>query len=78
VQVTGEERAAGFFTWPTSLRGKWETSSEEYKFELRIEERKRINGWIVGGFAMGIVSGRIYTEKNGRSWTVVGLGELLI
>lgn len=76
IQVTGRRQALGLYRWPRGWSGSFTAQGEDYLFELHLEHQHNIANWIIGGFAMGIVSGRL--EINGRQRSVVGLGELIL
>ena len=45
-------------------------------FAGRIEDRRTINNWVIGGFSMGIVKGSLVSAH--ETWTLYGLGEMII
>ncbi|MDW7709226.1 MAG: hypothetical protein SCH98_02035 [Deferrisomatales bacterium] len=75
VDVTGRRPALGFYRWPRSWEGRWSGAGEELTFTLRLEDRKTIVTWIIGGFAMGIAEGTV--RYRGRAWEAYGLGEII-
>lgn len=78
LQVKARSRSftAGFYRWPKSWTGSFQAGKEHYEFECNLSERKTIANWVIGGFAMGIVKGRLVTPNG--TLELYGLGELIM
>lgn len=66
----------GFYRWPTGWVGAFKFNDSSHKFSLDLQEKNIIANWVIGGFAMGIVTGEI--EIDGKKVSVYGLGELIL
>jgi hypothetical protein len=69
--------ALGFYFWPRawSGHGKGAAGGDKVTFDLALRERKTFANWVIGGFAMGIVTGEVNLE--GRIWNAYGFGEII-
>jgi hypothetical protein len=76
IKATDFEQAKGSYKWPTSWQGSFLRGQDTYNFKGNLSKLNTISNWVTGGFAMGILTGEI--TKNKRTYTVYGLGELLI
>lgn len=76
VEVLDRELAFGFYRWPTRWRITWTGLKGPATLTLSQSSRKAIAGWVIGGFAMSIVTGKL--EYAGEKSTVYGLGELIM
>jgi hypothetical protein len=76
IVASDSELAFGFYQWPLSWKGTFYRGQTPYKVEVELNERKTLANWVIGGFSMGLVRGKISTEDN--IYKVYGLGELLI
>lgn len=66
----------GFYRWPVEWRLEWVRRDEPVSTTLTLSDRKVIGNWLIGGFAMGIVTGEI--TLNDRTLPIYGLAELLM
>ena len=76
VSVRKTSFALGFYRWPASWEGSFMAGLDHYAFAGRIEDRRTINNWVIGGFSMGIVKGSLVSAH--ETWTLYGLGEMII
>jgi hypothetical protein len=76
VDVRAASFAPGFYRWPAGWEGSFVAGPGHYAFAGRITDRKTISSWVTGGFAMGIVKGTLISAH--ETWTLYGLGELII
>jgi hypothetical protein len=76
VEVLERTFAWGFYRWPTAWRITWTGSNGPASMTLTLSDRKTIAGWVIGGFAMGIVQGEL--SYGGRTIPLYGLAELLM
>ena len=76
VSVRKTSFAPGFYRWPAWWEGSFAAGLDHYAFAGRITDRKTISNWVIGGFAMGIIKGSLVSAH--ETWTLYGLGELII
>jgi hypothetical protein len=76
VSVRKSSLAPGFYRWPEWWEGSFAAGLDHYAFTGRITDRKTVSSWVIGGFAMGIVKGSLVSAH--ETWTLYGLGELII
>lgn len=76
VEILDREFAPGFYRWPTAWRITWTGSRGPASMTLSLSNQKKIANWVIGGFAMGIVSGEL--SYDGRTWPIYGLAELIM
>lgn len=76
VSVRKSSFAPGFYRWPEWWEGSFAAGLDHFAFTGRITDRKTISSWVIGGFAMGIVKGSLVSAH--ETWTLYGLGELII
>lgn len=76
VEVVKRAFAWGFYRWPTAWRVTWTGSKGLASMTLTLSDRTTIAGWVIGGFAMGIVQGEL--SYGGRTIPIYGLAELLM
>lgn len=76
VEVLERAFAWGFYRWPTAWRVSWTGRHGAASMTLTLSDRKTIAGWVIGGFAMGIVRGEL--SYGGRTFPLYGLAELLM
>ncbi len=76
IKATDFEQANGAYRWPVSWQGRFLRGQETYQFKGKLSRRNTISNWVTGGFAMGILTGKI--SGTNKTYTVYGLGELLI
>ncbi len=76
MRVTNSSVALGFYRWPQAWVGTFDFKQHSYTLELGLENRTSIVNWVLGGFAMGVLKGRLTQGQN--SYSLLGLGELLI
>ncbi|MFQ5639927.1 MAG: hypothetical protein ACE5IR_18260, partial [bacterium] len=68
--------ARGFYRWPTGWEGRVRFQNADHAISLDLQQQNTIANWLIGGFAMGIVTGEI--EIDGKKISVYGLGELIL
>ena len=76
IKATEFKQSSGTYQWPVAWRGSFVRERETYTFEGKLSQINPISNWVTGGFAMGILTGKI--TQNQKTYTVYGLGELLI
>jgi hypothetical protein len=76
VEVLERAFAWGFYRWPTAWRITWTGRDGPASMTLPLSDRNTIAGWVVGGFAMGIVRGEL--SYGGRTIPLYGMAELLM
>ena len=76
VEVLERAFAWGFYRWPTAWRMTWTGRNGPASMTLTLSDLNTIAGWVIGGFAMGIVRGEI--SYAGRTTPLYGLAELLM
>ncbi len=76
VNIRKSSFAPGFYRWPEWWEGSFAAGLDHYAFTCRTTDRKTISSWVIGGFAMGIVKGSLVSAR--ETWTLYGLGELII
>lgn len=76
VEVLERAFAWGFYRWPTAWRITWTGRNGAVSMTLTLSDRKTVAGWVIGGFAMGIIRGEL--SYGGRSMPLYGLAELLM
>ncbi len=76
VDVRKTSFAPGLYRWPAWWEGSFKAGLDHYAFSARITARKTISNWVIGGFAMGVVKGSLVSAR--ETWTLYGLGELII
>lgn len=74
--VQERQQAIGTYSWPVAWQGRWGDAFTPATFALALSDQKTISNWGIGGFAMGIIQGRLTYQ--GRTLTLYGFGELLI
>jgi hypothetical protein len=70
--------ALGFYRWPNRWNGKFVANDVRYSFEISLKEQNTLANWVIGGFAMGVVKGTLTNLESGKSYRLIGLGELII
>lgn len=76
VEPLEQEWALGFYRWPTAWRITWTGPRGPAILTLTQSERKSIANWVIGGFSMGIVRGKL--EYAGKKHSIYGLAELIM
>lgn len=76
-QITEHHIAPGFYRWPAAWSGQFHYKGTDYRFELKTVHRDTVRNWVIGGFAMAIVEGKITSVDGRQRITVVGLAELI-
>ncbi|MGD0210381.1 MAG: hypothetical protein ABSC14_05315 [Desulfomonilia bacterium] len=75
IEVPERRYALGFYRWPGSWRVSWQGNKGAGSLVLRVADRKTVTNWLIGGFAMGVVTGEI--SSGGKIRPVYGLAELI-
>ena len=75
IEVPERRYALGFYRWPGSWRVSWQGDKGAGSLVLRVVDRKTVTNWLIGGFAMGVVTGEI--SYGGKIRPVYGLAELI-
>jgi hypothetical protein len=76
VQATRSRQALGIYRWTLAWEGKVQLEGKSASISIETLDFKVINGWIIGGFAMGIVKGTL--EVDGKRYTLYGFSELIM
>ncbi len=76
LEVVQRQQALGFYRWPSRWEGSWEQTSGKGSFTLEALDLKVISNFLVGGLAMGMVTGEV--KLNGQRLPVYGLIEVLM
>ncbi len=78
-QVLDTAFALGFYRWPQrwsiTIEGNKQDNPASGRLELQQINRQNEGNWLIGGFAMSVVSGKIII--NGSSIPVLGFAELI-
>jgi hypothetical protein len=75
IEVPERSFGPGFYRWPKFWRVSWQGSKGSGCLSVRVVDRKTVTNWIIGGFAMAVVSGELTYE--GKTRPVYGLAELI-
>ena len=76
LEVVETDFAPGFYNYPKTWRVTWTGSAGQGTMTLALSYRKNIANWLIGGFAMAIVTGDL--NYNGKSFPIYGLAELIM
>lgn len=76
IEVTKKEQALGFYRWPLAWKGQFLWKDKSYAFDFKLENRRTMWNWVIGGFSMGILKGQL--KQGNEEYPLVGIGELLI
>ena len=76
LEVIETDFAPGFYRYPKLWRVTWTGSAGQGTMMLTLSYRKNIANWLIGGFAMAIVTGDL--SYNGKSFPIYGLAELIM
>jgi len=74
-QVSERSLAFGFYTWPGTWHVNWKGSKGAGSLTVTVVDRKNVTNWIIGGFAMAVVTGEL--SYGGKTRPVYGLAELI-
>ncbi|HEU4683554.1 MAG TPA: hypothetical protein VFS39_03525 [Nitrospira sp.] len=75
-EITEREWALGFYRWPEAWHITWQDRHGAAGLSIRRIDRRRIAGWVIGGFSMAIVTGEL--DYGGKTVPVYGFAELLM
>ena len=75
-EVMETDFAPGLYRYPSMWRVTWTGSAGQGVMTLELSYRKHIANWLIGGFAMAIVTGNL--NYNGQSFPIYGLAELIM
>jgi hypothetical protein len=76
LDVIETDFAPGLYRYPKLWRVTWTGSAGQGTMMLTLSYRKNIANWLIGGFAMAIVTGDL--SYNGKSFPIYGLAELIM
>ncbi len=76
VTLLDHSQAWGLYRWPTGWGINWVSQQGSGHARLAVQELEQMGNWVIGGFAMGIVRGKV--SYNGQEYTVYGLAELIM
>ncbi len=76
VNANDRNQALGLYRWPVQWKGMFKTHNENFEFVINMQQQNNIANWVIGGFAMGIISGELKTKN--AVLKIFGLGELII
>jgi hypothetical protein len=65
----------GFYRWPKTWQVSWQGRKGRGSLSVSMVDRKTVTNWLIGGFAMTVVSGEM--TYGGKTRPVYGLGELI-
>jgi len=72
--VEDSDQALGVYRWASAWSGGW-PDAPEARLTLVARDRRSFGNWLIGGFAMTLVTGEL--TVGGRAVPVWGLGELI-
>jgi hypothetical protein len=75
IEVPERSLGPGFYLWPQSWRVSWQGSKGSGTLSVNVIDRKTVTNWLIGGFAMAIVTGEL--TYGGKTRPVYGLAELI-
>lgn len=75
IEVVEKAWAPGLYRLPRRWQVTWTGKDGRGTLEVSLSDRRQAANWLIGGFAMGIVTGEM--TYNGASWPLYGLGELI-
>ncbi len=75
IETTASDFALGFYRWPRGWRGRLPNTAPSLSFVMRMAEKQNLANWVIGGFAMGIVTGEVQLE--GKTYSLYGIGEII-
>jgi hypothetical protein len=75
IEVSERSLAFGFYTWPAKWHVSWQGSKGAGSLSVAVLDRKIVTTWIIGGYAMAVVSGEL--SYGGKTRPVYGLAELI-
>lgn len=75
IDVTSRAFAYGLFSWPTAWEVRWNGATGPAVLVVQERDRRSVVNWVLGGFAMSIVTGDLFDD--GQHHAVYGLGEMI-
>jgi hypothetical protein len=75
IEVPERSFGFGFYRWPQAWRVSWQGSKGAGSLLLRVIDQKTVTNWLIGGFAMAVVTGEL--AYGGKTRHVYGLAELI-
>ncbi len=75
IEVPERSLAFGFYRWPGTWQVSWRGSKGHGSLSVTVVDRKNVTNWVIGGFAMAVVSGQLTWD--GKTRPVYGLAELI-
>ena len=75
VRVPERSLTTGFYRWPKAWQVSWRGSRGGGSLAVKVVDRKNVTNWLIGGFAMAVVTGEL--SYNGSVRPVYGLVELI-
>jgi hypothetical protein len=74
-EIPERSLAFGFYRWPSTWQVSWLGSKGHGSLSVTVVDRKNVTNWVIGGFAMAVVSGEL--TYDGKTRPVYGLAELI-
>lgn len=75
IEVPARVLGCGFYRWPETWKATWQGSKGAGSLSLEVVDRKTVTNWVIGGFAMAVVTGEL--TYGGKIRPVYGLAELI-
>ena len=75
-EVPKHALALGTYRWPTRWRIRWQGSKGLAEASVTLSTRKPLGNWVLAGFSMGIVSGKLSYDD--QQIPLYGLAELFM
>jgi len=75
-EVPKHAPAFGTYRWPTAWHIRWQGSKGLAETSVTLSTRKSFGNWVLAGFSMGIVSGKL--SYDGQQIPLYGLAELFM
>ena len=66
----------GFYKWPRKWMANWASKKGPGKIQFEMSEFNRIANWVIGGFSMGIIRGKVTYQ--GQTYEAYGIVELIM
>jgi len=75
IEVLERSYAFGFYRWPKTWRVSWRCKKGAGTLSAQVVDQITVTNWLIGGFAMGIVTGEL--SYDGTVRPIYGLAELI-
>ena len=63
VEVLERSSAFGFYRWPKTWQVSWRGDQGSGSLSLKVVDQKTMTNWLIGGFAMAVVTGEISCRR---------------